>query len=92
MNGYNTILLLASMVPGEGTVNDLHSRIERGAGVSMNFSGVYVQLDRLERAGLAKSRPVSRLGRRRCLWSITREGRARLDRIKKLEEFVLHHA
>ncbi|MEM8836173.1 MAG: helix-turn-helix transcriptional regulator [Planctomycetota bacterium] len=85
MHGLNAILLLSAMINGEGTAIDMVERVQRNADKKLDLASAYVQLDRLERQGLAKSRLGDKKdarGRRRRLFRITAEGEHMLRSIE----------
>jgi DNA-binding PadR family transcriptional regulator len=83
--GHQTALLLAGVVPGECSAIELLDRVEHATGHKISGAGVYVQLDRLEKHGLAESRLTDKpgkSGRRGKLWRITGEGETALRQIE----------
>lgn len=83
MTGHKTMLLMFSLVRGEGTPTDLIERIRSDAGVKIGLAGVYAQLDRLEQSGLAKSRVgKDDKGRSRRWYRLTAEGHSLLTELE----------
>ncbi|MEL7473859.1 MAG: PadR family transcriptional regulator [Planctomycetota bacterium] len=77
MHGLKAMMLLQALVAGEATPGELTERLARNTGQRLSMSGVYVQLDRLERAGLVKSRlgkNQDHRGRRRRYYEISATG------------------
>ena len=68
------------------TIRDLASRI---TGYKWTFGAVYVPLDKLTRKGFVRktiSSPTSkRGGRSKCMYELTRDGRAALKDIRKIQ-------
>ncbi|RNC82115.1 MAG: hypothetical protein ED559_10135 [Phycisphaera sp.] len=81
MYGTNVMLLLNALVQGESTIDSLISKIYELSSVRLSRSSAYVQLDRLEREGLASSRlgdATDKRGRKRRFYKISANGIAYL--------------
>jgi PadR family transcriptional regulator, regulatory protein PadR len=83
LKGHLDLLLLSTVADsprhGYAIVEELRRRSSGLFGLSEGT--VYPALYRLERAGLLESRWSQETGRRRRLYSVTRRGRAQLERL-----------
>jgi PadR family transcriptional regulator, regulatory protein PadR len=82
LRGHLELLLLAALADGPAHGYVLIERLRERSGGEFEFAEgtIYPALHKLERAGLLGSRWADAGGRRRRVYSLTRRGRAALER------------
>lgn len=86
ISGQKPMLILAAIFNQDRTATEIIEAVWRDAKVKIPVGGIYTQLERLEKSGLAKGnygseKPASRSGRRRRYYVITGAGQRALTQI-----------
>lgn len=86
ISGQKPMLILAAIFNQDRTALEIIESVWRDAKVKLPLGGIYTQLERLEKNGLAKAyygseKPASRGGRRRRYYAITAAGQRALTQI-----------